>query len=232
MDGMLTAIVAIETMLLLMLGFLMVGLLRSHAEILRRLARDDQSGPRPQPLSLERAPGAAARDGDGHAAASGASPPASIPDHLPAPRPVVTPAFDISGRTLDDDAVVLSPMTGDNTLVAFLSSGCMTCRTFWDGLQPDVRRPLPGGTRIIVVTKDAQLESPSRLRALAPPDVPVVLSSAAWESYAIPMSPFFVYVDGASGEVRSEGAASTWDQVSSLLADAIADEEILRRADA
>jgi hypothetical protein len=232
MDGMLTAIVAIETMLLLLLGFLMVGLLRSHAEILRRLARDDQSGPRPQPVSLERAPGAAARDGDGHAAASGASPPASIPDHLPAPRPVVTPASDISGRTLDDDAVVLSPMTGDNTLVAFLSSGCMTCRTFWDGLQPDVRRPLPGGTRIIVVTKDAQLESPSRLRALAPPDVPVVLSSAAWESYAIPMSPFFVYIDGASGEVRSEGAASTWDQVSSLLADAIADEEILRRADA
>jgi hypothetical protein len=227
----LTALIVIETMLLVLLAFVMIGLLRSHAEILRRLARDDEDGSRPQPVSLGRAPGA--EDGDGHAVGPGTTPaPGSIPDHLPAPRAAVTAAHDIAGRTLDGDAVVLSPTSGDNTLVAFLSSGCMTCRTFWDGLQPGARRPLPGAARIIVVTKDAQLESPSRLRSLAPPDVPVVLSSSAWESYAIPMSPFFVYVDGPSGEIRSEGAASTWEQVSSLLGDAIADEAILRRADA
>ena len=226
---MLTAIVVVETMLLLLMALVMVGLLRSHAEILRRLPRPEDErdadatagatqGP-PESISFERRGADAVRAG-------------GISDHLPAPRPEVTPAHEIAGRTLDGDAVVLSPAAGVDTLVAFLSSGCMTCRTFWDGLQPSVRRPLPGGGRIIVVTKDAQLESPSRLRSLAPPDVPVVMSSSAWESYSIPMSPYFVYVDGASGRVRSEGAASAWDQVSSLLEDALADEELLGRAPA
>jgi hypothetical protein len=218
---MLTAIVIVETMLLLLMALVLVGLLRSHAEILRRLpepddARDaDGTGGVRETTSVERVEPVRA---------------GGIPDHLPAPRPEVTPAHEIAGRTLDGDAVVLSPAAGVDTLVAFLSSGCMTCRTFWDGLQPSVRRTLPGGARVIVVTKDAQLESPSRLRSLAPPDVPVVMSSSAWESYGIPMSPYFVYVDGASGRVRSEGAASAWDQVSSLLEDALADEDLLGRA--
>jgi hypothetical protein len=220
---MLTAIAVVETMLLLLMAVVMVGLLRSHAEILRRLPGPDDvsdadgTGRAPESMSLE-------RHGIEPVAAGG------IPDHLPAPRPEVTPAHEIAGRTLEGDAVVLSPAAGVDTLVAFLSSGCMTCRTFWDGLQPSARRSLPGGARVIVVTKDAQLESPSRLRALAPSDVPVVMSSSAWESYGIPMSPYFVYVDGTSGRVRSEGAASAWDQVSSLLEDALADEDLVGRA--
>jgi hypothetical protein len=227
---MLTAIVVVETMLLLLLAALMVGLLRSHAEILRRLPRDDDGRSDPQAASLERA--VVDRADAGATRNRSAAARAALPEHLPAPRAEVTPAHDIAGRTLEGDAVVVSPRAGGSTLVAFLSSGCMTCRTFWDGLRPEVRRPLPGDARVIVVTKDAQMESPSRLRSLAPPDIPVVLSSSAWEAYAIPMSPFFVYVDGETGEVRSEGAASTWDQVASLLADAIADEQMLRRADA
>lgn len=226
---MLTAIVVVETMLLLLLAALMVGLLRSHAEILRRLPAGDQGSSDVQPVDLRREADETSEPVAMHATGARA---AAIPDHLPAPRTEVTPAHDIAGRTLEGDAVVVSPRTGVNTLIAFLSSGCMTCRTFWDGLQPDARRPLPGSPRIIVVTKDAQLESPSKLRSLAPPDVPVVLSSSAWEAYAIPMSPFFVYVDGDTGDVRSEGAASAWDQVASLLGDAIADEEMLRRAEA
>jgi hypothetical protein len=99
----------------------------------------------------------------------------------------------------------------------FLSTGCLTCRTFWDGLQPDVRTPLPGDARVVVVVKDPAFESPSKLRELAPPDVPVVQSSRAWEDFGIAMSPYFCYVDGATGDVRSEGAAMTWEQVASLL---------------
>ncbi len=41
------------------------------------------------------------------------------------------------------------------------------------------------------------------------------------------MSPYFVMV-GDDGEVRSEGAASSWEQVRSLLTDAIADEALAR----
>jgi hypothetical protein len=226
---MLTTIVVVETMLLVLLSFLMVGMLRSHAEILRRLPAsedEDEAGSSASPIHVERS---ANGHGTGTGRIHGASEPAGgIPDHLPTPRPEVTPAHDIAGRTLDGASVVLSVTGAENTLVAFLSSGCLTCRTFWDGLQPSARRPLPSDPRVIVVTKDTQMESPARLRELASPDVPVVLSSAAWEAYGIPMSPYFLYVDGPSGEVRSEGAASSWEQVSSLLADAIDDEGHLR----
>jgi hypothetical protein len=47
------------------------------------------------------------------------------------------------------------------------------------------------------------------------------MSSQAWADYAVPGSPYFVLVDGA---IRGEGVATTWPALSSLVADAIADE--------
>jgi len=212
---MLTAIVVVETILLALLAVLVVALLRSHAEILRRLPEPDEEGPSaasttsgPQAVSLDRSP--------------------SLPTHLPAPRGTVSEAHDVAGRTLEGDQVVVSMATGANTLVAFLSTGCLTCKTFWDGLQPGVRQPLPGDARIVVVVKDPEFESPAKLRDLAPPDVPVVQSSQAWEDFGVAMSPYFCFVDGATGSVRSEGAAMTWDQVASLLRDSMLDEDLAR----
>ena len=124
--------------------------------------------------------------------------------------------------------MVVSAASGSDTLFAFLSTGCLTCQGFWDGLQPGVRQPLPGGARTIVVVKDPAFESPSKLAKLAPPDVPVIQSSQAWEDFGVQMSPYFCFVDGSSGEVRSEGAAMTWEQVSSLLTDALVDEAAAR----
>ena len=152
-----------------------------------------------------------------------------MPAHLPGPRGAAAQAQDIVGTTLGGDQVVVSMASGVHTLVAFLSTGCLTCRTFWDGLRPAVRQPLPGGARVVVVVKDRDVESPSKLRDLAPPDVPVVHSSQAWDGFGIAMSPYFCFVDGATGEVRSEGAAMTWEQVASLLPDALMDEELARR---
>lgn len=213
----LTALVVVETLLLVLLSFVMVGLLRSHAEILRRLPDDDRSPQGVQPINLEEGSPAASSEG---------SP--QIPSHLPGPRDTTTPAFDIAGRTLDGGWAVTPVATaGSPTLVAFLSSGCLTCRTFWDGLRSGAHRGMPDAARVVVVTKDPEFESPSRLRDLAPDDMPVVQSSQAWSDYGITMSPYFVMVDGL-GEVRSEGAASSWEQVRSLLADAIADEEMAR----
>ena len=91
---------------------------------------------------------------------------------------------------------------------------------------------MPGDARVVVVVKDPAFESPSKLAALAPPDVPVVQSSAAWEDFGVQMSPYFCFVDGDTGEVRSEGAAMTWDQVRSLLTDALYDEAAAREAGA
>jgi len=40
------------------------------------------------------------------------------------------------------------------------------------------------------------------------------------------MTPYFVYVDGASGLIAGEGTAEAWPQVRSLLQDALLDAEL------
>ena len=76
-----------------------------------------------------------------------------------------------------------------------------------------------------MVTKDPSEEHWPTLRQLRPPDVPVVMSSEAWEAYEVPASPYFVFVDGASGTIHGEGVGETWEQVVSLLRDALAESE-------
>ena len=115
-----------------------------------------------------------------------------------------------------------------STLVAFLSSGCSTCGNFWEAFSPGARPELPGAARLVVVTKDTTHESPTKIRRLAPDDVPVIMSTDAWAAYNVPVSPYFVYVDGESGEVYGEGAGSNWEQVASLLEDALDDEALKR----
>jgi len=167
------------------------GLLRSHAEILRR---------------LESPPGR------------------EVDPALPPARDAQTQAFDVAGTTIWGDPMKVAVAgPGRDTLLAFLSSGCISCGTFWDGLSATANGPLPGAARVVVVTKDGAYESPSKLRELAPSDVPVVMSSAGWEAYRVKGSPYFIHIDGRSGRVRGEGTASSWNQVVSLLRDALAD---------
>jgi hypothetical protein len=54
------------------------------------------------------------------------------------------------------------------------------------------------------------------------------MSTQAWDAYGVPLSPYFIYVDGATGEVAGEGSAGAWPQVESLLTDALADAELAR----
>jgi len=47
------------------------------------------------------------------------------------------------------------------TLVTFLTSGCTTCAAFWTAFaDPGLR--VPAAPRIVVATKGAEAESPSR----------------------------------------------------------------------
>jgi hypothetical protein len=188
------ALVACETLLLVLLTLLVVGLLRSHAEILRRL------GP-PQAQS------------------GGEGPP--VPE--PEARAGMRPGRDLVGTTLERDAVKIGLGEGaPPTLLAFLSSGCTVCHGFWDDLREGRQPPgALGSLRFVAVTKDPSHESPSRLRELAPTNLPVVMSSAAWSDYGVPGAPYFVYLE--AGEVQGEGSANTWTQILSLLRDAIDD---------
>lgn len=194
-----TAILVIETAVLAVLTLLVAGLLRSHAEILRRL----------------HALGAGL-DVDDPVAASGLRP--ARPADLRASEPGFVSAADLAGSGLRDDAMHVPVLgVGHRTLIAFLSSGCLTCQVFWEAFA-DVRGlGLPDDVRLVVVTKDGAEESISVLRRLAPAGVPVVMSSAGWADYQVPGSPYFVLVDGAEGRVRGEGTGAHWDQVKNLL---------------
>jgi hypothetical protein len=201
-----TALVTVETVLLVLLSVLVVGLLRSHAEILRRLA-DPAERPSAPPAGDVLAPG------------------------LAGPRPDAPDATDVAGATPWDDAVQIGVSTpGTRTLLAFLTSGCSVCAGFWRALAAGAGESLPGGVRVVVVARDASHESSARLRELASPGLQVVMSTDAWSAYRVPVAPYFVLVDGARG-VEGEGAARSWDQVRSLLADAIADVEAAERDD-
>jgi hypothetical protein len=200
-----TALVVVETVVLVLLVVIVTGLLRSHGEILRQLhalgaGLDPDAVDSPVVL---RPRGDQARDGAG-----------------------LGPAADIAGSGLHDDAVTI-PVIGvqHRTLLAFLSSGCLTCRGFWDAFGRPATLGLPADVRLVVVTKDAAEESVRSLRDLAAPDLAVVMSNTAWERYVVPGSPYFTLVDGPTARVVGEGTGATWAQVQSLLVHATGDED-------
>ena len=198
---------SIETVLLVLLVVLVAALLRSHAAILRQLGPDDN----------------AERGGDG-LSAPGQARSGVLPDAPAQARTGVrpdAPAPELAGVTPAGDAIKLSfsGASAEPTLLAFLSTGCTSCAGFFDTLGD--RRALPGVRRVIV-TRGADREQRSKLRSMAPADVPVLMSSEAWEGYAVPGSPYFVLIE--DGAVRGEGVATTWKALASLVGDAVEEQ--------
>ncbi len=160
-------LVSVETVLLVLLVVLVAGLLRSHAELLRRLESS------PDGSTLE--PGLPSPPSGMRDRAAVAAAPLTGVDPLGDP---VALAFDGAGAA--------------PTLLAFLTSGCSTCAGFWETLG---ERRVPG-VQTVIVTRGAERERPARLRSLTPDGVAVVMSSQAWEDYRVPGAPYFVLVDG------------------------------------
>jgi hypothetical protein len=188
------AIVVVEGLVVLLLAILVVGLLRSHAEILRRLHDLDDGGeagaPGDRPLLDITPAGDGVTGGAAHA---------------------------LRGVTVADESVEIGLVGAPyNTVLAFLSSTCYTCEPFWEVLAAGA--DAPGGARIIVVVQAG--DNVQRLRRLAGSRLLVVRSDDAWSDYQVPGSPHFVYVDGATGRVAGEGTASTWSQICDLLSQA------------
>jgi hypothetical protein len=197
------AIVIAEGVVLLLLGLLVAGLLRSHAEILRALH------------DL----GASVEPGDRRHRAAGTPPTAGVTTGD-------STAYDVVGLDLSGASTAVSVIGAKHdTLLAFLSTGCSTCEPFWDAFRAG--EGLPGETRLVVVVQDE--ESEARLRSLAGPRLEVIASNQAWESYGVPGSPHFVHVDGATGRVTGEGTGPDWPSVRALLTQA-ADDQTARAA--
>jgi hypothetical protein len=201
-----TALVVLLGASVALLAVLVVGLLRSHADILRAL----------HDLGV---------DLDGGSGRTGGLPTGASPAGVAPPRAVDSDAaVDLAGSTPSGDAIavgVSQPAT--MTLLAFLSSGCLTCREFWDAFRDPGSLRLPASVRLVAVTKGSEMDSPSRIAELAGPALTVVMSSDAWVDYGIQVSPYFVLVDGDRAAVVGEGSAATWGQVRSLLDQALAE---------
>jgi hypothetical protein len=86
---------------------------------------------------------------------------------------------------------------------------------------------LPAATRLVIVTQGDEADSRAAIAELAPSDVDVIMSTAAWQEYEVPGSPHVVYVEGQTGRVRGEGTGQSWGQVAQLLASATGDSTYL-----
>lgn len=207
------ALVVLLSAVVALLTVLVIGLLRSHAEILRGLhdagIRLDPDQPNERRV---------------HYSTSDTAPEIRTRPGVPEPRdaPHGQRAIDIVGVTPSGGTKSIAVARTDHrTLLAFLTTGCATCAGFWEAFGEGVE--LPPQTRLVVVTQGIDTESPAEVAALATPDVTVVMSTEAWDSYAVPVAPYFVMADGVTGTVVGEGAAATWERVVALLGKAVAD---------
>ena len=181
------------------LALLVFGLLRSHAEIIRALHRAG--------ISLE--------ESGGHGQPG-------VPGDLPAAAD--GGAHDIVGVSPGGNPIKIS-VTGARglTLLAFLSSGCRTCETFWTAFaEPDLDLP-DAGTRLVIVGQDPAHESEATFASLVPPGIKAVLSSAAWRDYDVPGSPYFALVDGTNNRTIGAGTAGDWNRMRDILRTALGD---------
>ena len=215
-----TVLIIAEAIAISLLSVLVAGLLRSHARLLAALHQAGipvdqrgkpgyQEGRVPLPLLSQRAGGAQRGGGTQRANGPGRSAP------------------DLAGTTPGDESVSIAVSgTTVDTLLGFLSGGCTSCADLWAEI-PGAEKALPPATRLVVVTRGADKESPARLRRLSPPGASVVMSGDAWEDYHVPGAPYFVLVSGQTGTVVGEGSAPTWPEVLSLLG-AASDDARLR----
>lgn len=187
-----TALIVAEAVVIVFLAILVVGLLRSHADVLRKLhelgSGEGDSAP------FQTAPG------------------------VPEPRMTGSAAHDIAGATPSGGATGIRVVESDRpTMLAFMSTTCPTCAHFWGQFEQPAILATLGQTRLVIVTKGSDEEMPAEVARLAPSGVPLAMSSQAWVDYKVPGSPYFVLVDGASGLVTGEGSASTWDKLLDLM---------------
>ncbi|HEX6302003.1 MAG TPA: hypothetical protein VF148_16220 [Acidimicrobiia bacterium] len=192
------AVVIIEAVVIVLLLVLVAGLLKSHAEILRRLDQIGSSGDVPAQAQRLRTTGLGK-----------------------------APTDQISGVDPVGSAVSISLEHGrGETLLSFLSTGCASCRVFWEQLGGTPDLPTPS-TRPVIVTKGPQAESPAKVADLARGGVRVVMSDEAWDTFRVPLTPYFMLVDGR-GDVIGEGSATNMSHLLGLFRQSAADSSPVR----
>ncbi len=192
-----TAVIIIEAVVIVLLLVLVAGLLKSHAEILRQLHQLDGNSEQTDRQRLR-------TTGLGEA-----------------------PVGEISGVDAHGSTVSVSLRHGKaETMLAFLSTGCASCQVFWEELADRSDLPTPN-TRPVIVTKGPQSESPAKIAELAPPRVRLVMSDEAWDSFKVPLTPYFMLLDG-EGRIIGEGSATNMAHLLGLFRQSAADSSPVR----
>lgn len=201
MTGVYALVIGLAVVVFL-LGLLVVGLLRSHADILRRLesvgaglegADHDHGSSR---ITLTRREDAVVHD------------------------------IRLTGMTPDGEPVVTSLATGtDPTLVAFLSTTCSSCTPFWEGLDSATMHFGGNRLRVLIITLGEAEESPTRAQSMSKPGADVVMSSTTWNEFGVPGAPYFVLLEPGTGSVIGEGSAMTYESLIEFLTDATNDQQ-------
>jgi hypothetical protein len=195
-----TGVVIALALVVGLLGILVVGLLRSHADILRRLesigAGLDGSHEHSSQITLTR------RDA------------VSVAERR------------VIGVTPDGEPVVVSLSAGaDPTLIAFLSTTCSTCTPFWEGLESSLMHFGGHRHRVLIVTLGESEESPTRAQSMAKPGVDVIMSSTSWSEFEVPGAPYFALIEAETSRVVGEGSAMTFESLEEFLSDATNDQK-------
>jgi hypothetical protein len=187
-----TALVVAEAVVIVFLAILVAGMLRSHADILRKLHEL----------------GAGEEGGAPFQTAAGVTQPGTTSSQ----------AHDIVGATATGGASAIRVKgAAQPTLLAFMSATCSTCHNFWERFDLEEVLRTMGSTRFVIVTKGSEDESPAHIDLLAPQGIPLVMSTQAFVDYGVPGTPYFVMVDGSAGMVTGEGSASDWDKLLDLM---------------
>lgn len=206
-----TALLIVETVVLAVLCVLVAGLLRGYAAVLRRLHQLDN--------------GAAATTAPPFRTVAGIPEPAGTSSGQRIEgRDEWAESHDVDGVTLAGEIVSVRTVGVEHdTILAFLSSHCEGCTGFWQELGTPGSWTTPPGSRLLVVAKSPEDESPSVLTQLCPDDVDLVMSSQAWSDFEVPGSPYVVVADGRTGRVKGEGSGSSFSQVSGLIRQSVDD---------
>jgi hypothetical protein len=127
-------------------------------------------------------------------------------------------ARDIAGVGLNGQIVGVRVREPDRpTLLAFMSTTCSTCNHFWRRFGDAEMLATLGNTRLIIITYGDDHERRATVAEVAPPDIPLVMSSIAWQTYGIPSSPHFVMVSETTGLITAKASAPNWDGMLELI---------------
>lgn len=199
--------------LLVLVSFLVVGLLRAYAEVIRRLHElGEATAPSPSAIAGNGTPSIAAENNLGASVGEVAFP---IRGHRPGGGAT---SIDFSGNNREQ-----------GVLITFLTAGCVSCGSIWQSLQQSQEEIQELGiARIVAVTKGADEEDAIRVTRLAGEFTDVIMSSDAFGLYGVDFAPYYVLVK-PTGEIAGVGSAQSWRQMLEMIREATLDEDFAAR---